>query len=547
MLNLIDRLKEELNQTFPKPSWKGFVMWWLFAKGLDFRGKHDYWTDGAGDGGFDVIAWPLPGLNEDNIYVIQSKYYRENQTVKDKELNRFIGAIDAIQGQQIEFNQWLDTVKYDLRIVYERLRDKRNRIKFVLITTGKIKQDTLKEFLDRSVTVCGREDIEKLYSFYLQGQTPRVNSLKLRLASPLVSISHTTKERMWVFATPLKELALAYRDHGDDLFSGNVRLALKGKGPGKVRAGIDSTLKNCPEEFVFSHNGITMVARSIKEVKKCVKLVEPSIVNGAQTVTHVGKKWLAKLDGKNAAVLVKLIQVLPATPFERLETDIAIRSNTQNKVDFSDLTVSEPALVTLQRELIRKNVFLERKKGEVTPITCRLRIDKERLVQLMACVENTLGPADAKRKSELFKTARAVDMLRSYVDKNKINDIIAYIWIDLLLRNVVKSYASEKTKKRAKLALFSVFASLVKSFHEVQVWNHLAKEIVDYQYVARSREDRIIKIMKLTIKYLLQYSKQTQKNEPSFFKSKEETNKTVVKVVKKIKKSSKELKDTYLI
>jgi len=546
MKSLTERLGSTLKQNFPKPAWKGFVIWWLLANGLDFRGKNDYWTDGSKDGGFDVIAWPLPGLNEDDIYVIQSKYYASNQCVTNNDLDRFISAIDAIRGPRDLFDEWIETVKDNLRMDYEKLRQKRSKIKFAIITTGQLKNNLAEKLLERSVMVCGRDSIEILYRYYMQGQTPRVHSLKLQLASPLVSVSQTRKEKMWVFTTPLKGLAEAYRDHRDILFAGNVRLALKGAGPAKVRSGIDDTLKSCPEEFVFSHNGITMIARGIKSTKRSIVLGEPSIVNGAQTVTHLGRKWLTKLDGKYATVLVKLIEVLPDSPFERLETDIAIRSNTQNKVDFSDLTVSEPALVTLQRELWRKNVFLERKKGESPPFDYWLRTNKERLVQLMACVEASLGPTDAKRKQDLFKRKHAVNMLRNYVDKNKVNDVIAYIWIDDVLWDVLNHYAVEKTRKRAKIAAFAVFASLVKALHKIQAWNYMVKGLAEPKSDTDCFEEGIGKVIRLSIKHMLQYSKKAKKNEPAFYKNKEETAKAVDRTVKKIKKATNEFKNICL-
>ena len=195
MISLNDRLGSIIEQDFLKPTWKGFVIWWLLANGLDFRGRHDYWTDGAKDGGFDVIAWPLPGLNEDDIYVIQSKYYAANQNVTDKDLDRFFGAIDAIRGSREVFDAWIETVKDMLRMDYEKLRQKRGKIKFVVITTGQLRQSLLDKLEKYSIKVCGRDSIERLYGFYMRGQTPRVHSLKLGLASPLVPVTQTKEEK----------------------------------------------------------------------------------------------------------------------------------------------------------------------------------------------------------------------------------------------------------------------------------------------------------------------------------------------------------------
>jgi hypothetical protein len=60
MTSLTDRLGAILEQDFAKPAWKGFVTWWLLARGLDFRGKHDYWTACAKDGGLMLLRGLFP-------------------------------------------------------------------------------------------------------------------------------------------------------------------------------------------------------------------------------------------------------------------------------------------------------------------------------------------------------------------------------------------------------------------------------------------------------------------------------------------------------
>ena len=538
MQSFSDHLYATLNQDFPHVlKWKAFAQWWLIANGMDSRGTagSDCLVDGSKDGGFDVLARPLPGMHDRSIYVIQSKYVKAMPNLNG--LRRFAEAIAAVRGSRRDFDNWLESVRDNLAPNYEELRDNRRHVKFVCITTAKV-QSTFRHHLERQgIIVHDRSNIERLYNFYIQGQTPRVSSLKLRIASKMVPITKTDKEQMWVFSAPLKQFAQAYKNHRDLLFAGNIRFALKGENAAKVRAGIDETLKNYPEEFVFSHNGITMVARHVSRRGKFIYLDDPSIVNGAQTVTHIGRKWSNKLTGA-ATVLVKLIQVLPGASFERLETDIAIRSNTQNKVDFSDLTVSEPSLVSIQKDLLKNRIFLERKRGETPPFSCRMRIPKERLVQLLSCLESDLGPTSAKRKQDLFKRQHALPMIRSYAHANRINDLIAIIWMDYTLRKVLNGFTVKARKRRASLAAFAVYTSIINVLHQINAWKNITR------ILSSSSDDYLLsesvsRLMKIGVNHMLRCSQKSKKNEPAFYKNKEQTMQAVNSVVRKLKKSAR--------
>src|SRR5438093_1360285 len=69
----------------------------------------------------------------------------------------------------------------------------------------------------------------------------------------------------------------------------------------------------------------------------------------------------------------------------------------------SVLMVDLPALVSLQRYLLRHRIHLERKKGEPKPHYCEFKVPKERLTQILAASESYKGAAAAKRKQELFR------------------------------------------------------------------------------------------------------------------------------------------------
>lgn len=542
---LSDIIVPALKREFPQsPTWKAFAQWWLLTKGLDSSGtaKENFLVDGSKDGGFDVIAWPMPGFNEKDIYAIQSKYYKSMPNIKN--LDRFLQAINAVRGPRRIFNDWLDTVSDSLRNHYEHLREQRKYARFVLITTAKLHEKNVRYLKQQNIEVHDRDSIRRLFHFYECGQTPRVDLLKFQPLSKVIQITKTDKVRMWTFSVHLKEIAKAFQNHRNLLFAGNIRHALSGGSANQVRKGINDTLLKHPEEFIFSHNGITVVAQGIKKQNKSIVLYEPSIVNGAQTVTFIGQKWLHKIDKKNASVFIRLIEVLPGVAFETLETDVAIRSNTQNKVPLSDLIVNEPRLVDLQRHLLRKQIYLERKKGEKPPFPPSFRITKERLVQLFSCLEKELGPTAPKRLQELFKSRdhNAVDMIRSYVNEKKINEVVALIWLDNIMQKVINGFAQPVMKRRGKLAYFAIYTTTVHALRKANAWNKLTTSLSSAEnYSDEVYRVPLIRLIKRIRSFMLSCSKRAKKNEPAFYKNKEQTNNAVRKVTKKVRRMAKEI------
>jgi hypothetical protein len=157
---LSDIIMPALKQEFPQsPLWKAFAQWWLLTKGLDSSGsaKENFIVDGSKDGGFDVIAWPMPGFNEKDIHVIQSKYYKSMPNLKN--LGRFIEAINAVRGPRKIFNEWLDTVSLNLRTAYEKLREQRKHARFILITTAKLHKNHIKHLEQKGIEVHDRDRI----------------------------------------------------------------------------------------------------------------------------------------------------------------------------------------------------------------------------------------------------------------------------------------------------------------------------------------------------------------------------------------------------
>jgi hypothetical protein len=127
----------------------------------------------------------------------------------------------------------------------------------------------------------------------------------------------------------------------------NVRVFLSARG--NVNKGIRDTITKEPEMFCAFNNGVTVSAKSVEnEVlnngeKGISKIYDFQIVNGGQTVAslyHTRRKNKADLSAIN--VQMKLINISDHDNLAYNVARISEYSNTQNKVNLSDLAANEP-------------------------------------------------------------------------------------------------------------------------------------------------------------------------------------------------------------
>jgi hypothetical protein len=521
MLNSI-KLRDVLTAEYPDDkNWMAFIKWWLAARGFDYRGQENLLIDGCRDGGIDIIAMPQADIGESKYFLVQSKYV--NGVVSLKSLSRFFEAVKALRGQRPVFENWLASVRPVLRPIYERLKPLNRKIDFVFITKSVLTREVSSVCKRLKIQAYGRDEIAELLNAYEHGHTPRVPSVTLDTSRP-VAIAETKTERLWCFSATLRSLAKAYHRHRDALFAGNVRFALKGKDAGRVRTGISETLKERPGDFIFFHNGIAVVAKSLRYQMGKTTLRYPSIVNGAQTVSHLGMLSHHTKIGHNAKALVKLVEVFPNVPFERMETDIAISSNTQNKVKFSDLMVADPDLVTLDRGFRRQSCFLERKKGANPGFQTDTKITKERLVQLLAAIDHSHGPAASKSLQKLFANNGGANVAQHLISDcinrfNGIEDAVFVAKLDSLCRSFLW-YSQKKTNSRAKIAYYAIFAAYVQALKASGRWPSVKRELMNPGFRTSPIADRIYSDIRKTAAKMLKNSRRERKNEPAFYKSK---------------------------
>jgi hypothetical protein len=520
-MQLKDRIKQTLKKEYAgEPAWKAFIYWWLAANGYDYeiRRERVNFVDGWRDGGIDAIAWPLENQSRNEVLIVQSKYFGQPPTEKD--LDRFHAAIQALNGPLDEFQTWLAGCRDELHGLYRRLRDERRRHRYILISPSHFDSGQKRSLQAQEIEVHDTDLLANLERNYLEGRTPRLDEFRIASATPPRKVADANGTSVWIFTVSARELGLAFERHGNVLFAGNIRYALRGQTARRVRSGMLETIQQHPHEFVFSHNGITVTGDKIQKRGNRVIMRSATIVNGAQTVSYLGNPNVMKhLANSSARVIVKFVEVDNAEILNDIESKVAFRSNNQNKVDPSDLMIELPSLVSLQRYFRRQGVHLERKKGEQKLRFGELGIPKERLAQVLAAVASAQGAVKGKRKQELFEDS-AHGLFSDYDASEKSRaEAVAWTRVDSVFRDTIYQFANQKRRKRAQLAELACLSVFNRVLRSTALKAGFLRDMSRWDCQRYNLEWFLEKSCKVVISSLLRCSSQHKKNEPAFYKA----------------------------
>lgn len=521
-----------LDREYPddKP-WKGFFKLWLDAKGFDYGRDDEHIVDGSGDGGIDAIAYPPHGHSELPIVVVQSKHFQS--TIPDATLNRFFDAVEVFRsGNRRMFEEWLDSVRRGpLRTKYTDLWRRRNKISFVLVTSGRLSKEVLKRAKKLRIIVEDKSKVRALLVDMKRGKTPRPDKIILSKKGTILPILRNKEHGLYVFSAPVSDFADAYHKYPKSLFAGNVRYALRNVTSKNVKDGIASTLNKRPSEFAYFHNGITIVCKKIIPKGNKVHIISPSIVNGAQTVSFVGD--MAQRIPRQALVLVKAIEVISDGGFEEFETDVAMSSNTQNKVSISDLSVIDPDLVSIERFFRASKCFLIRKKGD-TPIgSTHLKIDKDRLLQLFACLDSKSGPAATKDKQNLYRhhSGRLFSLYADSIEKKR--DAVFMAKLDKFIRLSLTEFSlsgkqGQRKKRRLSLSYFTIFTTVALIIDDLGMWKKI-RNALDADGLWENEYSRALErdVRKIAAAVLASAKRDPDRNDTAFFKNRDKVSETI--------------------
>ena len=171
----------------------------------------------------------------------------------------------------------------------------------------------------------------------------------------------------------------------------------------RVNRNIKSTiLSSDNHRFFYFNNGITITCAKFTYPKTqrgpLIELENLQVVNGSQTIHTLYEAFLENSDQLNdVEVLCRIYETKSGV----LTTKIAEYTNSQNPVISRDIRSIDYAQQKLESEFKAKGLYYERKKNQYSGHDRNLRIDAEKVGQVLFALFNGM-PGEAKNKKRLI-------------------------------------------------------------------------------------------------------------------------------------------------
>jgi len=352
----------------------------------------------------------------------------------------------------------------------------------------------------------GQDDVEfavqhtsnKTYKIAGDGPDGPINVFEVEYESPLQATT-TDGYTMHVGLTNLADLLRVYRTMGQQLFDRNIRSGLASDKPANraIRNALrDIVLNNAnPSEFVFNHNGITISVERLDVISETnVRLLEPRILNGAQTLTSAAK--CADDNAENVVFKqnehrlrdVKVLARVVCATSQPFITQVTICNNRQNPVNAWNLRASDMVQLELEDRFREElGIFYERQEGAFAAFSRLSPVEREErgihqnrpieIRRLAHTLLSTQGEVDKfSRISEVFENEKLYrDTFReTYLGIDPRRILLAYkiqFPLGRVIHNTIEvSAAKFEILRRAKNLIWAlIFQAL---------WNH--PKLVEY-------------------------------------------------------------------
>ena len=370
-------------------------------------------TDGGDDNGIDAVFYSQT-LRE--LVIVQSKWIKSGSGEPDSgEILKFCtGVEDLINLNFDRFNSKISTRQNEIIAAMSAFDTK-----YVLILAytgdrgiaehGQRRIDDLITKLNDA----GESDVEELVKFKKLDQAKIYTNLSKGLLSDPLDIE-VGLHQWGKYSDPFgayygyisgEEILKLWEDNGRKLFNKNIRNVL---GKTDVNDELQATIQNNPEKFWYFNNGITIISDRVEKSMiggtnndlGSFKLINASVVNGAQTISTIGEIGPKYKDQvKKIFVLTRCIS-LQDTPSE-FGNEVTKSNNRQNKIENRDFVSQDLEQIRLREELAHDGVTYNIARTNQF-VKSKIAFDVDEATASLACASGQVSLA-VQAKRELGK------------------------------------------------------------------------------------------------------------------------------------------------
>jgi hypothetical protein len=315
----------------------------------------------------------------------------------------------------------------------------------------------------------------------------------------LISRHGPTHERMLVGFVRLVDLHAMHQQMGQRFFKRNIRFGLGGnQSVNRVLSRAFKSIvfegKESPADFSYNHNGITLFAEMLEHDDGFLKLTEPRLLNGAQTVTTLGEFLKANADNpklEERRALLDELHVLCRIITEANEdfvTTVTINNNRQNPVEPWNLRANEMIHLQLQDRFNEElGIYYERQENAFENLSFEEREDvgitDSKPIALLRLTQTFLvsdGQIDRlSRIREVFEDDRVFKQV--FHDgrlKADLRHVVLCYKIQFRLRKLLSEIADKGPNKywyinRARYLLWALLCQALLNDERIDEWAEL--------------------------------------------------------------------------
>ena len=295
-------------------------------------------TDGANDMGID--AWIKPDIETDNGGLIQLFQCKYNQSHDESEILQFKEDVENFLNMNIK-----DIPRDDLKLLYKTIKEEKLDYELFYITDQKVQLRRIPSKL----SVYGIDQIvEHLWQEIVGIPEDAVEEIPMKEILPygntIIGVMGLSDLRKFI------EKTQSY------IFESNIRKYLQRT---RINKNLKDTLENMPNKVFYYNNGITIVGKKVEVLdSKKIRVVQPQIVNGAQTSTTIFQT-IGLLDPIQGDIQVTIIQEDSVTDRQ----NITKYRNSQNAVKGKDLISLESFHTEIRAQLNSFGYYYEQQAG----------------------------------------------------------------------------------------------------------------------------------------------------------------------------------------
>lgn len=327
-------------------------------------------VDGGDDNGIDAIFY---SPSNKKVIIVQSKFSKDGTGEPESSgVSKFCtGVRDLFNLTFDRFNNKINAKKHEIELALNEYDTKYSLIFIDTHVAQNLAQHSSRHIEDllAEMNNVGDENAEKILSFERLNQSKVHASLALSAGNDPIDIELgltnwgliSDPYKAYYGMVSAKEIFDWWGNYNTRLFEKNIRQVL---GKTEVNDEIKKTLQETPELFWYYNNGITLIADKIE--KSAVgggsrdigsfKLSKIAIVNGAQTVSSIGKfgetDGAEKLD--NVKVSIRIIQI--SDTIENFGKEVTRTNNRQNRIENRDFVSQDPEQLRIRTELLIEEI-----------------------------------------------------------------------------------------------------------------------------------------------------------------------------------------------